>query len=95
MVDRFGYCRYSLSLSALGGKLRTIETCGLSLSLLPCKKGNSSDPLALQITQAAGTEDDNLNYTRHTRSKFYQLLWSGKLYISGDRKQKKKQQVKL
>lgn len=93
MVDRFGYCRYSLSLSALGGKLRTIETWGLSLSLLPCKKGNSSDPLALQITQAAGTEDDNLNYTRHTRSKFYQLLWSGKLYISGDRKQKKKQQV--
>lgn len=93
MVDRFGYCRYSLSLSALGGKLRTIETCGLSLSLLPCKKGNSSDLLALQITPAAGTEDDNLNYTRHTRSKFYQLLWSGKLYISGDRKQKKKQQV--
>lgn len=93
MVDRFGYCRYSLSLSALGGKLRTIETCGLSLSLLPCKQGNSNDPQALQITLAAGTEDDNLNYTRHTRSKFYQLLWSGKLYISGDRKQKKKQQV--
>lgn len=95
MVDRFGYCRYSLSLSALGEKLRTIETCGLSLSLLPCKKGNSNDPQALQLTLAAGTEDDNLNYTRHTRSKFYQLLWSGKLYISGDRKQKKKQQVKL
>lgn len=93
MVDRFGYCRYSLSLSALGGKLRTIETCGLSLSLLPCKKGNSNDPQALQITQAVGTEDDNLNYTRRTRSKFYQLLWSGKLYISEDRKQKKKQQV--